>query len=132
MPWCWERVKRYSVRVTFVNDIAAVFETGEGIRDLGMGDWISAVVDEEILLRYVCDVGTLVVLRIKMIIRLVLVGPYLLGNRQPPVLGVRELGIYVEDDTAKRINPVSHYLTDVEFRAASHHHGRKFEISSRC
>ena len=52
----------------------------------------------------------------QVIVGLVLVRAHLLGDRQPPFLGVVELGIDVEDDAAERIEAVAHDLADRELR----------------
>ena len=65
---------------------------------------------KQVLLRDVGDVLRLRVLGEQMVVGLLLVRPDLLGDRQPPLLGVVELGIDVEDDAAERIEAVAHDL----------------------
>jgi hypothetical protein len=63
--------------------------------------------------------------------RLVLARPVLLGDRQPPLLGVGEGGVDIEDHAAERVHPMPHDLAERELcldllhggvaRASSHH-----------
>jgi hypothetical protein len=73
------------------------------------------MVGQEVLLGHVGDILGFRVLGEEVIEGLVLVGPDLLGDRQPPVLGVVEFRIDVEDEPPEIEDPVSNHLADREF-----------------
>ena len=50
-----------------------------------------------------------------MIERLILVRPDVLGDRQPPFLGIVEFRIDIEDHAPERKDPVTDDLSDLEF-----------------
>ena len=87
----------------------------EHLVDLGVPQRLAGHVGQEVLLRDVGDVFGLLVLGEEMVERLVLRGPDLLGDRQPPFLGVAERRIDVEDHAAEREDPVLDDLPDREF-----------------
>jgi hypothetical protein len=45
----------------------------------------------------------------------------MLGDRIPPLLGVGELGVDIEDHASERIDPVAHNLSDPKLRVACLH-----------
>ncbi len=79
-----------------------------------VADRLAGVVDQQVLLGHVGDRRGLIVLGQQVVVGLVLAGPDLLRDRQPPLLGVGELGVDVEDDSPEREDPVTDDLTDGE------------------
>jgi hypothetical protein len=87
-----------------------------------MPDRLAGIVGQQILLGDVGDVLGIRIFRQKMIERLVLVRPNLLGDRQPPFLGVVEFRIDVENHATEREYPVADNLPDLEFGGARFNH----------
>lgn len=70
----------------------------------------------EILLGDVRDVGRVLSLGEDMVIGLILAGSNLFGDREPPLLGVIEEGVDIENHTAKGPIAVDHDFADPKFR----------------
>ena len=98
------------VRLQEEGAVAAVLVLAEQLVDLRVAQRLPGLVGQEVLLRHVGDVLGVGVLGEQVIVGLVLVGADLLGDRQPPLLGVVELRIDVEHDAAERVEPVAHDL----------------------
>ena len=113
-----------SVRLQEQRAIAAVLVLGEQLGELRMPQRLAGLVGQQVLLGDVGDVFGLRVLREQVIEGLLLVRADLLGNRQPPFLGVVELGIDVEDDAAERVEAVAHDLPHRIFRLSHRAHSR--------
>src|SRR5690606_2734892 len=79
-----------------------------------MADRLAAVLRQQVTLGYIGDVAGLLVLGEQVVVGLVLARPAVLGNREPPLLGVGELGVDVEDHSPKRIDPMPDHLTELE------------------
>ena len=75
---------------------------------------LAGIIRQQVLLGDIGDVLGLRVLREQMIERLVLVGPHVLGDRQPPFLGVGELRVDVEDHPPEGVKAVLDHLADEE------------------
>jgi hypothetical protein len=75
-----------------------------------------SLVRYEILFRHVGDVGRVVGFSEDVVVGLVLARPDLDGNREPPLLGMVEEGVDVEDHPAKRTKAMDHHFTDPKFR----------------
>ena len=88
-----------------------------------MPDRLAGIVGQQILLGDIGDVFGLRIFREQVIERLVLVRPHLFRNRQPPLLGVVEFGIDVEDHAPERKHPVADDLPDLEFGGTRFNHG---------
>src|SRR5215207_11757644 len=73
------------------------------------------VIRQQVLLRHVGDVFGFGVLSEEMVERLVLRWPNRLRNREPPLLGVVEHRIYIENDSAEREDAMPHHLSDRVF-----------------
>src|SRR5690242_6956237 len=87
--------------------VAAGFVLHEDLGDLGMPDRFSGLVGQQILLGDVSDILGFRILCEQMVEGLILARAILLGNRQPPFLGVVELRIDVENDAPEGKNPVT-------------------------
>jgi hypothetical protein len=57
-----------------------------------------------------------------MIERLILVRPDILGDRQPPFLGIVEFRIDIEDHAPERKDPVADDLSDLKFGGSRFYH----------
>jgi hypothetical protein len=57
-----------------------------------------------------------------MIERLILVRPDILGDRQPPFLGIVEFRIDIEDHAPERKDPVANDLPDLKFGGSRFYH----------
>ena len=106
-----------SVGVTAAQDVAAVFKAREKRRDFGMSNRCSRVVKHQVLLGNIGDIGRLIVFSEQVVIRLVLGGTHLFGNRLPPFLGIGEDGIDIIDHAPERVVPVVHDIPDLELRS---------------
>src|SRR3546814_10717706 len=95
-------------------NVSAVFEAVEQLLDLGMAHGSAGFIDHQILLGDVGDVSSLFVLRQQMIEGLVLAWTDGFGNRLPPLLGIREGWVDIEDHTAERKQAVPHDLPALE------------------
>ena len=67
-----------------------------------MTERLAAVIEQQVLFRDIGDVGVVRVLGVQVIERLFFRWADLFGDRQPPFFGIREFGIDIEDDAAKR------------------------------
>src|SRR3979490_1764070 len=85
---------------------------------------LARCVGQEVLLGDICDVFALRILREQVIERLILVRPNLRRDRLVPLLGIVELRIDVEHDTAKRKQAVTNHLADLELRVAHFAHAQ--------
>ena len=98
-----------------------------------MADRLAGIVRQQVLLGDIGDVFRIRILREQVIERLVLVGPHLLGDRQPPLLGVVEFRIDVEDHAPEREDPVAHDLSDLEFGGPRFNHSPSIDQDcGRC
>ena len=103
--------------------IGAGLVLDENLGDLRMADRFAGIVGQQILLGDVGDVFGLRIFREQVIEGLVLVRPHLFRNRQPPLLGVVEFGIDVEDHAPEGKHPVADDLPDLEFGGTRFNHG---------
>src|SRR5512134_2505623 len=94
-------------------DIAPFLDAGEYLVDLGVSDRLAADVRQEILLGDISNITRLLILGEEVIVRLILDRPDILRDRQPPLLGIGEFGIDIENDAAERVNPVTNDLPDL-------------------
>ncbi len=99
---------------TRTQTIIAVAVVDEPVRNIGMPERLRCFVVQQVLLGDVGDVRRLGVLSVEMIVGLIFPRPHILGDRQPPLLRVRELGVDIEDQAAKRIEAMANHLTDRE------------------
>src|SRR5690625_6099203 len=74
----------------------------EIIADIGMIDRHAALIRDQILLRDIGHVIGRLVLGEEMIEGLILARAHLLGDGMPPLLGIREFGVDIVDDTPGR------------------------------
>ena len=88
----------------------------EDLGDAGMAKRLAGGVGHEVLLRDVGDVLALGVLGEQMVEGLVLARPHLLGDREPPFLGVVEDRVHVEHDAPERVDPMAHHGAEPELR----------------
>lgn len=95
----------------------------EPVRYLGVVQGFVPVIGQQVLLRDVGDVCSLVVFREEMVERLVLAGTDILGNGLVPFLGVVEFRVDIEDDSTEIEESVLDHLADLEFCAADHVRG---------
>jgi len=109
-----------SVLDAILRDITTVFETIEDQFELRVSAGREALVRDEVLLGDVGDVGRVIRFGEDVIIGLVLVGSDLGGNRQPPLLGVIEERIDIEDHAPKGAEAMYHDVSDSEFRFSQH------------
>ena len=86
----------------------------EELGDLGVAQRLVAIIKEQVLLRDVGDIFRLVVFSKQMIVGLILVRTNFFGYGLPPFLGVGELRVDVENETAKRVEPVPYHISDLE------------------
>ena len=89
--------RRLLVQRRIARAVAAGLVLHEDLRHLRMPDRFAGIVGQKILLGDVGDVFGVRVFREQMIERLILVRPNLLGDRQPPFLGIVEFRIDVEN-----------------------------------
>lgn len=80
-----------------------------------MPDRLAGKVRNEILFRNIGDIFRVIILGEEMIVRLILGWPDFLRNRKPPIIGIAERRVDVENDTAKGIDPVLDDLTELIF-----------------
>ena len=83
------------------NNIAGSVKFVENLFDLRMAHGLGAGVGQQVLLRNIGDIFGLFVFREKMVKGLVFARAYFGRNRQPPLFGVVECRINVENDAAK-------------------------------
>src|SRR3954468_8652973 len=95
--------------------IAAGLVPDEALGALRVPDRFAGIIGQKVLLGNIGDVFGLRILREQMIKRLILVWPKLLGNRQPPFLGIVEFRIDVENHASERKHPVADDLPDLKF-----------------
>ena len=95
--------------------ILAVLPALEGFGDLGMAHRFARLVGQQVLLRDIGDIFGFGVFRIEVVERLFLVWTDVLGDRQPPFLGIRKDRVDVIDDAPKRIFAMPDDLADTEF-----------------
>src|SRR5208337_1809665 len=86
-----------------------------------MADRLGELIGQQVLLRNIGDVLSVLVLGIKTVERLVFRGPDLGRNGQPPLLRVGEDGVNVENDAPERIDPALDDLSNAEFSKARSH-----------
>src|SRR5919204_395187 len=103
----------------------------EDLGDIRMADRLAGGVRQQVLLGDVGDVFSLRILREQMIERLILARADLRRNRLIPFFSVVEFRVDVEHHTSKRIDAVTHHLTDLELGAAGLAHART-EIMRDC
>ena len=120
-----------SVRLQKQRAVAAVLVLGEELGELRVAQRLARLVGQQVLLGDVGDVLGVGVLREQVIVGLVLVRADILRDRQPPLLGVVELRIDVEDHAAERVEPVAHHLSDRKFRLSHRSHGAHRTLPSR-
>lgn len=98
-----------TVRVTYEKfvDLRVLYRRASSIR-------------QKVLLGDVRDIGRFLIFGQKVIKRLVLNGPNVLGNGLVPFLGVIEFRVDVEYDPAKRIYAMVDNLAYLEFRCSNH------------
>jgi hypothetical protein len=113
---------RFSIQRRIARAIAARFVLDENLGDLRVPDRFAGIVRQEILLGDVGDVFGFRILGEQMIERLILVGPVLLGDRQPPFLGIVEDRIDIEDHAPERKDPVTDDLSDLKFGGPRFYH----------
>ena len=89
-------------------------EAFEEFPDLRMANRLAGAVIEQVLLGNIGDIFGFFILGEEMIERLVLAWADVLGDREPPFLGVVEDRVDVEDHAAKREKPVLDHLPDAE------------------
>ena len=94
--------------------VAPIAQLSEELGHLRMRDRLAALVGDEVLLRDVGLVMRVGVLGEQVVVRLVFCRTQVLGNREPPLLGVAEGRIDVVDDATKRMEAVPNDLTDPE------------------
>ena len=111
-----------SVQRRIARTIAARFVLDEDLGDLRMPDRLAGIVRQQVLLGDIGDVFGFRVLREQMVERLVLVRTHVLGDRQPPFLGVVEFRIDIEDHAPERENPVANDLADLELGSSRFDH----------
>ncbi len=86
-----------------------------------MAHRLAGVVGQEVLLGDIGDQGGLLVLGQQVIEGLVLGRAHVLGDRQPPLFGVGEFRVHVENHAAEREEPVAHHLSNRELGDSSIH-----------
>src|ERR1700704_283187 len=111
-----------SVQRRIARAVAARFVLHENLRDLRVPDRLARIVRQQILLGDVGNVFRFRILGEQMIKRLILVRPILLGDRQPPFLGIVEFRIDIEDHAPERKDPVTDDLSDLKFGGPSFYH----------
>src|SRR6202171_999921 len=102
--------------------ITARLVLDENLGDLRMPDRLARIVRQQVLLRHLGDVFRFRILGEQMIERLILVRPILLGDRQPPFLGIVEFRIDIEDHAPERKDPVTDDLSDLKFGGPRFYH----------
>jgi invasion protein IalB len=105
---------RGSVQNGVARPIAALVVARESFGDLRMPHRLARRVGQQVLLRDVRDVLGFRVLRIEVVERLILARPRLRRDRQPPLLGVVELRVDVEDHAAERKETMLHNFAELE------------------
>ena len=88
----------------------------EQLWDLRVTQRFAAVILEQVLLRYVGDILGFVVLRQEVVERLILMRTFVFRDRFPPFLSIRKFRVYIEDESAEGVKPMSYDLADMEFR----------------
>ena len=78
---------------------------------------------KQVLLRDVGDICRLRIFCVEMVIGLFFPRPDLFRNGEPPFLGIRELRVYIEDQSAKWIKPVPYNLANRELGMFDVAHG---------
>ena len=82
---------------------------------IGMPDGAILAIGKQILLAYIGGVIAIGIFGQQMIERLVFFWPCFGGNRIIPFIGIIEFGININNDAAKRIQPVPYYRANAEF-----------------
>src|ERR1700736_643405 len=103
--------------------IAARFVLDENLGDLRVPDWLGGIGRRQTLLRDVLNEIRFRILGEQMIERLILLRPDLLGDRQPPFLGIVEDRIDIEDHAPERKDPVTDDLPDLKLGGPRFYHG---------
>lgn len=102
--------------------VATVLKVTEQVRKVGMTDGFACIVRHKVLFRDIGDVIALIVFGEQVVKGLVFRGAAIFGDRVVPFLGIRELGIDIEDHAPEGMLPVSDHLTQVVFRTSRQHH----------
>ena len=87
--------------------IAAIGELAEHGIDFRVPNRPAGLIDQQVLFRHIGDISRLGVLGEQMIVGLFLGRPDILGDRQPPLLGIVEARVDIEDHAAKREQAVA-------------------------
>lgn len=88
---------------------------------VGMAHRLAGLVGQEVLLGHIGDIAVLVVFGQEVVKWLVLAWPYFFGNGLPPLLGIVEGRIDIENHAAKGEDPVLDYLADRKFGESCAH-----------
>lgn len=99
-------------------DVAAVFQAREERRDFRVTNRRSRIVEHQVLLRNIGDIGRLFVFGKQVIVGLILAGTHLFRDRLPPLFGVGEDGIDIIDHAPERVVPVMNNISDLELRSS--------------
>ena len=86
-----------------------------------MPDRAIFTIGKQILLAYIGGVIAIGIFGQQMIERLVFFWPCFGGNRIIPLIGIIEFGININNDAAKRIQPVPYNRANAEFRILAIH-----------
>lgn len=104
-----------SVHFDAARQVGSVGLLFENLIDLRMPDGLTGRIRFQVLFTHVSDIFRLLVFREKMVKWLVAAGAYVLGNGIPPLFGVAERRVDIENHPPEGINPMPDNLSYSEF-----------------